>query len=470
MIQRIDHHRITRRAVDADVTPAEALVTFALQPGCVMLESVCDTSGYGRYSVLTANPISQADPIGAASDPLGFLASLPLAEASYSPYPIAPGWFGYFPYELGAKMQQIAQRNAPTDPRFRLYDTIALFDHDTNQWRVIAADFPRSRTPSSERLSRFEELLFQSRRRIIRSKDDDSANAGLSASLVDRSMDRDCYLDRVRRAQAHIAAGDIYQVNLTQRFTFSRLMSPVQLYQRLRCANPASFAAYVDDAGRKVLSSSPELFLQCDGRRVITRPIKGTIPRPSDLTDDSAAAAQLSNCEKNRAELNMIIDLMRNDLGRVCRPGTIRVVHDGEIETHPTVLHRVATIQGDLNHDATAADLIRAAFPGGSVTGCPKIRAMQIIRQLEPTARDVYCGSIGCIDMFGRVNLNIAIRTMLCDDDRVHVYAGGAITADSNPVDEYDECIAKAAGMLRALGVRIDDLDPPVVMAKESTV
>jgi len=185
---------------------------------------------------------------------------------------------------------------------------------------------------------------------------------------------------------------------------------------------------------------------------VVTRPIKGTRPRVGDEVIDGLRRRELAGSEKDRAELTMIVDLLRNDLGRVCEFGSVRVVSAAELEVHPTVYHLVGTIEGQLRPEWDWADLLRASFPGGSITGAPKIRAMQIIDELEPTCRSVYCGSVGYIGLDGSVCLNIAIRTMIYEAGRLHLFAGGGIVADSDPADEYDETLAKAAGLLRALG------------------
>jgi len=200
-----------------------------------------------------------------------------------------------------------------------------------------------------------------------------------------------------------------------------------------------------------ILSSSPELFLDLRDGHVVTRPIKGTRPRTGDPRIDAMARRELAESEKDRAELTMIVDLLRNDLGRVCSFRTVQVRDPGEIEEHPTVYHRVATIEGDLKTGLGWSDLLRAAFPGGSVTGAPKIRAMQIIRELEPTPRGIYCGSIGWIGLDGAMSLNLAIRTIVQRGDVVHLYAGGGIVAQSTPDGEYAETLAKLRGMLRAL-------------------
>ncbi|GAG27694.1 unnamed protein product, partial [marine sediment metagenome] len=214
-------------------------------------------------------------------------------------------------------------------------------------------------------------------------------------------MSREAYFSKVARAKRYIEAGDIYQVNLTQRWAVHTDASPIELYLRLRGASPSSHAAFLPWGDYAILSSSPELFLDLRRGHVITRPIKGTRPRVGDPVRDAAARQELLESEKERAELTMIIDLLRNDLGRVCSPGSVRVSDAGTLEEHPTVFHRVATIEGDLEAGRDWLDLLLASFPGGSVTGAPKIRAMQIIDELEPAARGVYCGSIGMIGLDG---------------------------------------------------------------------
>jgi para-aminobenzoate synthetase component 1 len=276
-------------------------------------------------------------------------------------------------------------------------------------------------------------------------------------------MSRRAYLAKVAQAKEHIAAGDIYQVNLTTRFSARAPADPVDLYRRLRAADPSSHAALISFGDSAIISASPELFLQLRGDRVVTRPIKGTRPRGENPREDETRRRALAESEKDAAELNMIVDLLRNDLGRVCRFGSVRVVEPGAIEAHPTVFHRVATIEGRLAPDRGWADLLRASFPGGSVTGAPKIRAMQIIDELEPTRRTAYCGAIGMIGLDGSMSLSVAIRTMIQVGGSVHLHAGGAIVADSEPEEEYREILAKARGMFAAL----DDRWPEIIDAEE---
>jgi para-aminobenzoate synthetase component 1 len=264
-------------------------------------------------------------------------------------------------------------------------------------------------------------------------------------------LTKSAYVDAVHRVQDYISAGDVFQVNLARRFAIATGASPLDNYLRLREENPGALGGFFRSQDQTILCSSPELFLELRGRQVVTRPIKGTRPRSNDPRANSLNRSELAGSEKELAELNMIVDLMRNDLGRVCAPGSIRVVQTGEIEAHPTVYHRVATIEGTLRSNESWTTLLAASFPGGSITGAPKIRAMQIIDELEPVPRGIYCGSIGYIGVDGSMSLNIAIRTMVQRRHRVHVFAGSGIVADSDAKQEHEEIGAKARGMLKAL-------------------
>lgn len=259
------------------------------------------------------------------------------------------------------------------------------------------------------------------------------------------------YEQAVRRVLEYIAAGDCYQVNLSQRFRAPLSRSPWELYESLRRISPAPYAAFLDCGDHQVLSSSPELFLKVEGRDVETRPIKGTRPRGKTPEEDRARAAELVASVKDRAELLMIVDLERNDLGRVCEYGSVRVPELYRLESYANVHHLVATVRGRLRPEVGPLECLRAAFPGGSITGAPKIRAMEIIEDLEPVRRGVYTGAVGWVDGRGRAEWNIAIRTMVVRSDQVYFHAGGGIVADSEPTAEYEETLAKAAGMVRAL-------------------
>jgi para-aminobenzoate synthetase component 1 len=263
------------------------------------------------------------------------------------------------------------------------------------------------------------------------------------------TFSREEYERAVARVIGYIRAGDVFQVNLSQRFTAGLRDAPHEIYQRLA---PAKYGAFLDFGNFSLISNSPELFLHVDrDRHVITRPIKGTRPRSQGMEE------QLRHSIKDTAELNMIIDMERNDLGRVCEIGSVRVTEPRIIEAHPTVYQGVATIEGQLRNDVTFVDLLRATFPGGSITGAPKIRAMEIIEELEPVRRGPYCGAIGYLDSDGTMQFNIAIRTMIATKNQVHIPVGGGIVADSIPAAEYEETIVKARAMFDALGIMRDN-------------
>ena len=255
----------------------------------------------------------------------------------------------------------------------------------------------------------------------------------------------------ILKAKEYIAAGDIYQVNLSQRFTAKIATPPLALYKIVRTLNPAPFAAYLKFGEITVISSSPERFLRIAGNSVETRPIKGTRPRGEGKVEDEKLKKELLKSTKDKAELIMIVDLERNDLGRVCEYGTVRVPEIITLETYATVFHLVSTITGTLKADKDHIDCIKACFPGGSITGAPKIRSMEIIDELEPTQRKIYTGSIGYVGFNQQTDLNIVIRTMLYCDGTVHFQVGGGIVADSDPALEYEETLHKGRALVEAL-------------------
>jgi para-aminobenzoate synthetase component 1 len=266
------------------------------------------------------------------------------------------------------------------------------------------------------------------------------------------TFSRDGYLSAVNRVLEYIRAGDVFQANLCQRFSLPMPATPIEIYRRLLERTPARFGGLLDFGDLALICNSPELLLrvvpQPDGsRRIITRPIKGTRPRLPGMEE------QLRDSVKDQAELNMIVDLERNDLGRVCEIGSVRVTQPRHVVAHPTVLHAEAEVAGTLRGDVGLVELLASTFPGGSITGAPKIRAMQIIDELEPVRRGPYCGAIGWIGPGGTMELNVAIRTMIVRDGLVHVPVGGGIVADSDPKAEYDETLVKARAMFDALGV-----------------
>ena len=276
-------------------------------------------------------------------------------------------------------------------------------------------------------------------------------------AVLQRSFSRAAYEEAVARVRQHIYDGDVYQVNLSQRFVFPLHEAAHSLWQRLYAANPAPFYAYVDGGDHQVLSTSMERLLRIDadeeGERIETRPIKGTRPRGATTEEDEAHEAALRASEKDDAELSMIVDLARNDLGRVCRTGSVRVADHKRVERYANVMHLVSVVDGRLRGDADIAAVFRALFPGGSITGCPKIRAMEIIDENEAAARHVYTGSVGLLEADGTADFNIAIRTAVVHDGLCHLSVGGGIVYDSDPAEEYMETLHKGATFFRLAGI-----------------
>jgi para-aminobenzoate synthetase component 1 len=450
-------------------------------PHAVMLESVAHSKTFGRYSIYAWSParviVGQSGGEGDPFDQLRTVTGPWLQTESDSELPFIGGWIGYLAYEAGRYAEPTASRaggEAGPLPEWKwcLFDTALIHDRLRDQWFAAAVDLPaelavENRPRAEERISELMSVAAS------------ATSEASSAPMTVRSggswcFSRESYLRKVERALEYIRDGDIFQVNLARMFEAELAADPIDVYQSLCDVNPAIYAAFIQvsetpngDYPSAVISSSPELFLSLRGRRVTTRPIKGTRPRGRTENEDEAAAAELAGSQKDRAELNMIIDLERNDLGRVCEFGSVRVLEEGCIEMHPTVFHRTASITGTLRSDMDAIDLLRAAFPGGSVTGAPKVRAMQIIAEMEPQPRGAYCGAIGYIGLDGGMQLNLAIRTMTVAGGRARFHVGSGIVSDSDPEDEFRELAAKAAGMLRALGVDPDsavDAEPGAVI------
>lgn len=336
--------------------------------------------------------------------------------------PFKGGWLGYLSYDLGRCFENLPS-TALDDLHWPLFafawhEQVLAHDAQTGRNYLCTAKAPA-------------QILQKSK---------------LEAHRPESSIDGIDYQRAVSKALEYIAAGDIFQVNLAQRFELPMRRKPADVYRDLRRRFPAGFGALLDYGDLSLISNSPELFLKVDAdRKVTTRPIKGTRPRGEGMQK------QLLESKKDQAELNMIVDLERNDLGRVCEIGSVKVINPREIETHPTVFHGVATIEGQLRKDVVLVELLRATFPGGSVTGAPKIRAMEIIEELEPVRRGPYCGAIGYISADGQMQFNIAIRTIVVSGARAYVSVGGGIVADSNPKDEYEETLVKAQAMFDVL-------------------
>ena len=369
--------------------------------------------------------------------------------------PFAGGAIGYFGYDLFRFVERYENLSAVDDLDLpdcvlAFYDSVLLFDHEHGQWHQAGTSMFRQ-PPDPQSL--FDRRLSQVRTLLDRAKQKQTTTA-LSTKeplFLESNFTKEQYLAGIRKAIEHIFAGDIYQINLSQRFHTRLHATPFRLFSTLRRINPSFYSAYLEYEGHTVISSSPELFLQSTGSDIETRPIKGTRPRGHTPEEDRRFREELSGSAKEAAELSMIVDLERNDLGRVCSYGTVTVCDHRYIEPLPTVFHTISTVRGKLVDGIGPVDVLRATFPGGSITGCPKIRAIEIIDQLEPTCRNVYTGSIGSIGFNGDMNLNIAIRTLIAKGQDVYFQVGGGIVADSDPESEYAETLDKAAAMKQAL-------------------
>ncbi|HET7296146.1 MAG TPA: aminodeoxychorismate synthase component I, partial [Gemmatimonadales bacterium] len=382
--------------------------------------------------------------------------------------PFQGGAAGYIGYDWGMMLERVPRPRyddlAVPDVQLGLYDWVIAWDHAAGRAWLMSTGIPE-RGPArarraAQRLASVKERLAVGRdaarppARGLARPDRRSAPSFPVPDVpgVRSNFTREGYLEAVRRVIEYVFAGDIFQANLSQRLEAPLEGTPFDLYRRLRRRNPAPFAAYLDFGDLVVASSSPERFLRVEpGGRVETRPIKGTRPRGVSPEHDAALALALAESDKDRAENVMIVDLLRNDLSRACRAGSVRVPELFSIEHYATVHHLVSTVVGELAPGHGPLDLLRAAFPGGSITGAPKVRAMQIIAELEPTQRAVYCGAIGYLSRTGALDASIVIRTYLVLGRDVYVQVGGGIVADSDPDLEYRETLDKARGLIAAL-------------------
>ena len=429
-------------------------------PWPVWLDSAARGGASGRYDIVAADPcvtlrtrgrMTEIATRGGAttSSPLSPFALLRqrLGErcAPSEELPFCGGAIGYFGYDLGRlleRMPSIAAADVDMpELAVGIYDWAVVVDHERRSARLVGfGKDPRT-------LERWPDLLERLTRRV-----ESKPSAPFRVLTRARStVSRDEYAAAFRRVQEHIRLGDCYQVNLTQRFEARAEGDPWAAYLKLREINPAPFAAYLDFPDGRVLCSSPELFLRVTGDHVETKPIKGTRPRGADGARDRVLAAALRTSAKDRAENVMIVDLLRNDLGKACVPGSVRATKLFDVETFASVHQLVSTVEGRLSPGKDALDLLESCFPGGSITGAPKVRAMQIIEELEPQRRGVYCGAIGYIGYDGNMALNIAIRTLVQHGDAIYAWAGGGVVADSEVDAEYQESLDKAAALLAVL-------------------
>ncbi len=367
--------------------------------------------------------------------------------------PFWGGGIGYFSYEMGRLLERLPCEtlNDLHLPEFYFvfYRSVLTFSHRDRTYQLFGVRLNGEEEPPDG--PRRE----QTRKRVLAGADRTVPTDAPQRSTLPLSLQshftREQYMEATRKALDYIVEGDIYQVNFSQRFRTPYNGDPYDLFLTLFQINPAPFFAYLNPGPFQILSSSPERFLFVKDGEAETRPIKGTLPRGRNPEEDRENSERLLRSEKNRAELAMITDLLRNDLGRVCEYGSVRVREAAQLETYTNVFHLVSVVTGTLARDSGRVDLLRATFPGGSITGCPKIRSMEIIDELEPTVRSVYTGSIGYLGWDGTMDLNIAIRSFIVQEPDLYFQVGGGIVYDSDPLAEYEETLHKAASMKQAL-------------------
>lgn len=445
--------------------PREVFARLRTRPGAFLLESADRRHGLGRWSYLGSDPAATLETrgsrttlrlggrlAGAWPDPLDAIAAT-LARYAIAPgdrpdgMGLAAGLVGHLSYDLGRWIERVPSAAADDlrlpELRLDLHDHTLAHDGLTGRWYRASAALdgldPAARATASDGM-------------LEAARGPAAEPARYEAGPASSRTPRHAYLRAVERALEYVRAGDLYQVNLSHRLELPFHGDPFGLYARLAELHPAPFAAYLTRPGWTLVGASPERFLRLEGDLAEARPIKGTRPRDPDPAVDDERRRELGASEKDRAENLMIVDLLRNDLGRVARPGTVRPAGLFALEAHGPVWQMVSTIRARLRDGCGPADLLRATLPPGSMTGAPKVRALEVIEELEPVRRGPYAGAAGYLDLAGSLDLAVVIRTAVVTAGRAHVQVGGAVVADSDPAAEHEETLAKARGLLEALG------------------
>ncbi|MGZ8165063.1 MAG: aminodeoxychorismate synthase component I [Methylobacter sp.] len=424
-------------------------------PWSVFLDSGYPYSSHGRYDIIATDPvctlvthgqiteiIRDGVSIKSSADPFDLVKQQLLPDyKGFADLPFNGGAIGYFAYDLARRLESLPviakDEEHIAEMAVGIYEWAVIVDHqqqkthlvgqcDEKKWQALIAQF--SNLPEQQTHDGFKVI-----------------------SDIKSNMDKEFYVHAFNRIKHYLKEGDCYQVNLAQRFVASCEGDPWIAYLALRELNAAPFSCYLNLPEVQILSSSPERFLKLENGVVETKPIKGTRPRKEHYSEDQQQKKLLENSEKDRAENLMIVDLLRNDISKICKNDSVKAPILFAVESYATVHHLVSTVTGILAENHHALDLLKSCFPGGSVTGAPKIRAMEVIEELEPNRRGVYCGAIGYIGFDGNMDSNIAIRTLVHSDNVIRFWAGGGIVNDSVVEEEYQECFDKAAAMLNLL-------------------
>ena len=429
---------------------------FAEQPWAIFLDSGYPNSQQGRYDIISFNPICTLVTHGSVTkitrhdvtiesslDPFD-LVKAELQRPSITEYelPFNGGAIGYFSYDLARRLEKLpiiaSDAEQIADMAIGIYTWAVIVDHHQQQSYLVG--YADSDAQWQELIEQFSVLPTSQ-----------SETPFCVTSAITSNMDEGTYATAFKKIKQYLKEGDCYQVNLAQRFVANCTGAPWTAYLKLRALNTAPFSGYLNLPNVQVLSSSPERFLKVTQGLVETKPIKGTRPRKTDIFEDEQQKQSLQNSHKDKSENLMIVDLLRNDIGKTCKKGSVKVPLIFNVESYATVHHLVSTVTGVLEDDQHALDLLKTCFPGGSITGAPKIRSMEIIEELEPNRRGVYCGAIGYIGFNGNMDTNIAIRTLVHSNDTIRFWAGGGIVNDSEMADEYQESFDKAKALLDLL-------------------
>ncbi len=451
--------------INLDIDFVELASRFAHIPGTVVLLSG-GTLDCARYHIMGALPWltleANTEQASVAVDGQNYIVAIPpfellrlvtdklnLPQGEW-PAPLAAGLLGYFSYDLKDCIEQLP-RTGIDDlklPQMLLYAHSILIVHD-KQLATTRLMIPQRVVPSPAVFPDVE-VFIKEFYALAATKHSEPASYADEISEVSSNFSQKTYEQAVQHVRDYIRAGDVYQVNLSQRFQVPFRGNSYALFRHLYKQNPAPFFAYVQAGDHQIVSTSPERFLQRSGSRIEARPIKGTMPRCEDIAEDKAMQRALACSKKDDAELSMIVDLLRNDIGKVCEPFSVRVVEHKRMEAYQNVYHQVSIVEGKLDHDKNSVDLIEASFPGGSITGCPKIRAMEIIDELESHRRHIYCGSIGYLSFHRTMDLSIAIRTATIVKNTLYFSVGGGIVFDSISQAEYEETLHKGRTLMEA--------------------
>lgn len=456
--------RISATAITFDNIqhPEQLFTQVADTPWSAWLDSCESEHVDSNYDILVWHPATTIETVGdittikssytdtlfkSSDDPLSLVSEVnksffsnvefcPIAQS----LPFKAGSLGLFGYDLGRRFEKMPTTSvkdvALADMAIGVYLNAVIYDRAKDIFYAIS---------ETSNLDAFVETLMRLDYAPVQQ------DAFSLTSDWQANMSQAQYTEKFEQVQEYLLSGDCYQINLAQRFSANYQGDEFAAYQTLRAQNKAPFSAFIRLEEQSVLSISPERFLQVDDGKVQTKPIKGTKPRSANIEIDNANATALKNATKDRAENLMIVDLLRNDLSKVCQPGSVKVPEIFAIESFPAVHHLVSTVVGELETSFNATDLLRGAFPGGSITGAPKIRAMEIIEELEPHRRNLYCGSIGYISACGNMDTSITIRTLICENNRIHCWAGGGLVADSTADSEYQETLDKVNKILPIL-------------------